>query len=240
MAAGGVGLIVLPAELAVGGSGHLVGECAHTESKFLLESIALCEDVVAYLLSLGSDIGIDLAKAVLLLLGQADTLTLEAFIVLFEHHLLLAGKAALVTVPNGGDALVEGLVEGYVGLVLAHQRDGLFDNGIKGIAAVGLGNVVEHSADLGEDAPGILQRGDGILKTGGLLAGDYGIDFGLLLGYAGLDCRDVVGGLYLIEGRNSIRGVPLREEGVGAVASHKRKGERYKGEYTFHLLVNLY
>ena len=84
---------------------------------------------------------------------------------LLEHHLLLAGEGALVAVVNGGDAVVEGLVEGNVVAVLAHHRDGFVKHCVKRVAAVGLADIVEHSGNFADNASGKLQRSDCILKS---------------------------------------------------------------------------
>ena len=238
MAAAGVGLVVGLAKLAVGGGGHLFGIGADAESELLLEGVALGEDVVAYLLGLGRNLGIDFAQARLLLLGQAYSLTLEALIMLFEHHLLLASKCALVCVPDGCDALVEGLVEGDVGLVVAEQGDGFLHNSIKGVAAVGFGHIVEHALHFAEDASREFERQDGVLEGRSLgICGD-GVDFSFLLLYAGLDGGDVVGNFYLVERRNSVGSVPFLKEGVGVIASHKQNKRCKQRERAFHGLVD--
>ena len=218
MSAGGVGLIILLAKGTVGGRCHLLGIGAHAEAELLLESVALGEYVVAYLLGLGGDGLVDLAKTRLLLLGKADSLALESLEVLLQHHLLLAGEIGLVAVIDGRDPLVEGLVEGHIVLVSAGKGDGLLYHGIERVAAVGLGNIVHHSYHLGKGAAGEFERNDGVLEGRSLFICHDGIYLRLLLGYAGLDGRDIMGNLDFVEGRYSVRSVPFLEEGVGVTS----------------------
>ena len=164
MAAHGVCLVVLATQLAVLRGGHLLRVGGYAEAELLAESIGLRQDVVAYLLGELCGAGIDFAKFCLLCLVKAYTLALEAVEMLLEHHLLLAGEGALVAVVNGGDAVVEGLVEGNVVAVLAQKRYGLVLNGVESVAAVGLADIVEHSGNFADDASGKLQRSDCILK----------------------------------------------------------------------------
>ena len=238
MAAAGVGLVVGLAEFAVGGGGHLFGIGADAESELLLEGIALGEDVVAYLLGLCRNLGVNLAQARLLFLGQAYSFALETLVVLLQHHLLFAVKGALVGVPDGRNALVEGLVERDVGLVVAEQGDGFLHNSIEGVAAVGFGHIVEHALHLAEDASREFERHDGVLEGRSLGIRGDGVDFSFLLLYAGLDGGDVVGNFYLVERRNSVGSIPFLKEGVGVVTSHKHYEGCKQRECTFHGLVD--
>ena len=219
VSAGSIGLVVLATQVAVLRGRHLVGVGGHAESELVQEVVGLREDIVADLLRLGGDGGIDLAQARLLLLGQADALALEGVEVLLQHHLLLARQAALVAVVHGCHAVVERLVERHIVLMLAHQGDGFLLDGGQRVGAVGLGNVVEHAHDLAENAAGELQRRDGVLEGGRVRVGRDGVDFGGLLLDARLDGGNDVSGLDLFKRRDAVRGVPFRQEGVDSVVA---------------------
>ena len=213
-----ISLIVGPAKLAILGGGHLVGICTHAESELLLESVALREDIVSYLLGLGRNLGIDLTKACLLLFRKANTFALETVVMLLQHHLLLAGKGTLVGIIDSRYAFIKGLVEGYIGFMVAEHGYGFLDYCIEGVAAVGFGHIVEHALHLAEYAAGEFERHDRVLEGRSLFICHDGIYLRLLLGYAGLDGRDIMGNLDFVEGRYSVRSVPFLEEGVGVTS----------------------
>ena len=164
VAAHPISLVVLAAKLAVLSGGHLVGIGRHAEAELLCEGVGLGEYVVAYLLGKFCGAGVDDAQLLLLVLGETDAVADKAVVPLFEHHLLLAGKAALVGIIDLGNPVVEGLVEGDVVAVGAQKRYGLVLNGVESVAAVSLADIVEHALDLGEDAAGELKGSDGIVE----------------------------------------------------------------------------
>ena len=124
--------------------------------------------------------------------------------------------AAAVVLELELHAVVERLVEGDVVGVLAHQGDGFLLDGAQLVGAVGLSDVVEDAGDLRKDPAGEFQRDDGVLEGGRIRVGGDGVDLGVLLGDAGLDGGDVVGGKDLLERRDAVRGVPFGQEGVFA------------------------
>ena len=214
VAAARVGLEHGLTQLAVFGGGHRGGVFAHADAKLLLECVGLCEDVVAYLLGLDGKFAFDSLEALLKIGGKSDTFALEALEVFLEHHLLLPRQTALVGVIDCGDPLIEALVEGDGSFVVAHQRDHLFEYGVEFGGLIGLGHVVEHACDLGEDAAAELQRGYSVLEGGLVGTGYDSLNLGCLLLDAGLDGGHIIGGFDGFERGNAERGFPLLEEGV--------------------------
>ena len=152
MSARTISLVVLPAKLAVSSRGHHRRIRAHAKSELLLECVGLCEYVVTYLLVKCGHACVNLAKLVLLLGIQANSLALEALVPALEHHLLLAGQRALVCVVNGLDPGIESLVEINVGAVRTQQANRLFHHGVEFLGAVCLGHIKENAFHFRKDA----------------------------------------------------------------------------------------
>ena len=232
VAAGGIGFPHGLAAGAVGGGGHGGGILGDADAKPGLEGIVFSQDVGAYLLLHDGQIGVDLPEAFLLVVGQTDTAALEAFEMLLQHHLLLAGEGGLVGVIDLGHTLVKALVEGDVVAVLGEHGQGQVDDGVEGVGTVGLVDVEEDALHLGQDTAGALEGLDGVGKGGCGSVGDDGVDFFGLLVDTGLDGGDIVIDGDFAEGRDAIGRVPLAEErilltrGAGCKCCGSHKGNK--------------
>ena len=163
--------------------------------------------------------GVSLLQPCLFLLAQSHAVALKLLIVLLEYHLLLACETGLVTLVELCDALVESLVEGEVVAVLCHHGYGQFHHAVQCVCSVGLTHVVEHSRHLAQDFSREFQRQDSVVEGGSIRVVDDVLYLLLLLFYARLYGRDVVVNLNLLEWRDAIRCVPIREERILAVGA---------------------
>ena len=214
MAAHLVGLVILAAEFAVFSRRHLRGILRNAEAELLGEGVGFGEDVVAYLLCEFRNTAVDCAELGLLLFVKAYALALEALETLFQHDLLLAREAALVAVVDRGYPFVEVPVERDVVGVLAEHGDCLRHHRIEGIAAVGLADIIEHAEHLVEYLAREFERHYGVLEGRSVgIGGDF-LDLGVLLFDSGLYRRYIVFDFNLVVGRDTVRGVPLGEEGI--------------------------
>ena len=180
----------------------------------LLERVVLGQKVRAELLLRGGDLLVDLLKPCLGGLVKVHTVAGETLVELLENHLLLSRKSALVSVIDSLDTLEERLVHRDVVLVLGHQRGGLLDNFVHLIAAFCLLKVEQHGRRLGQSLAGQLVSRHGVLKRRRILIVQDSLKFLVLLLNPGLDGRNVIGKLNLLERRNAVRCVPFLQERI--------------------------
>ena len=180
----------------------------------LLERVVLGQKVRAELLLRGGDLLVDLLKPCLGGLLQIHTVAGETLVELLENHLLLSRKSALISVIDSLDTLEERLVHRDVVLVLGHQRGGLLDNFVHLIAAFCLLKVEQHGRRLGQSLAGQLVSRHGVLKRRRILIVQDSLKFLVLLLNPGLDGRNVIGKLNLLERRNAVRCVPFLKERI--------------------------
>ena len=145
MSARTISLVILPTKLAVGSRGHHRRIRAHAKSELFLKCVGLCEYVVTYLLVKCGHACVNLAKLILLLGIQANSLALKALVPALEHNLLLAGQRALICLINGLDSGIESLVEINVCAVRTQQTNRLFHHGVEFLGAVSLGHIEENA-----------------------------------------------------------------------------------------------
>ena len=109
--------------------------------------------------------------------------------------------------------------------MLRHEHGGFFHNLLECRGIVGLGEVEEHAADLGQKLAGLVVHGDHVVEGRSLFVGDDRVDFRFMLLDSLLEGGQKVRVLDLLERRDAERRVPFREERIfmlGASRHHKK------------------
>ena len=210
-------------------SGHHVGILRDRDAELGLEGIVLLEEIVAEAVAQRRKLGVDLFHPGLAGFVQGDAVVREGTVHFVEHHFLLTGQAeGFFLLVDGFDFGEEILVEGDLVVVLRGQGRGLFHDFLKFRAVVGFRQIEQDAADFGQQAAGQVESGDHVVEGRRFGIVDDGLDLGIVLTDSLLQGRNVVGILNLFERRDAERGVPFREEGIGAFFSascHSDKGQ---------------
>ena len=178
-------------------------------------SVGGAEHVVAEFEGEGGELFVDFAEPGLLVGGHIGAAPFKIFVDDLQQPFLLVVEVLLVAVlVHFLDALEQlGVQHDVVAVTGEHREDGvgeLFHFG----TVHAFGEVHEDGGDLGQQFAAVLVGDDGVAEGGFLGVAADGLDFLLLLPYALLDGREVVGGFDLVEGRHAVGGVPLLHEGV--------------------------
>ena len=164
---------------------------------------------------------VHLHKLFLLVGGKGGSLLSETAVVFLHHSFLHRREAHLVAhVVDAFDALEESVVEVHlVGGFVEHRYGLLRHRGELG-SGERLLIMVEHPLHTLKNRREILERKNGVVEIGnGAVARDVAQVL-ILLGYTGLDSRNEIRNLYLVEGRDAILRVVGLQKGIFSLLCH--------------------
>ena len=212
-----------------------------------LKGVVLGQDVVAELELQQAQLFVDLAEAVLHLLGKGGAVPEEPLVVDLGEPFLLRGETLLLPVlVNPLDPLEEPLVQQDVVAVLGEKGGDLGGYGLHLLVGHRFGEDEEDAGDALQKRAALLQRLNGVGEGRGSGAFRYGLDLSLILIDSGPEGGHIVFHLDLFEGWDTEGGLELLKERVRGFRRSGRQGQGSAEKHGqcdknfFHLLLSLF
>ena len=192
----------------VGARSHLIRILRHADAEFLLERIAFAQQVLPELEDALGHTGVDGLHLFLLLLGQINTAAHKVRIEALQHAELLPFQA-LTGFIYGFDAGEQAFVEHNLIAVGRQHRKNFRFQFLDFRGPVRFGHIVEHTGHAAEQATGILQSRNRILKGRSIRVVHNGRNLGIVLPNPLFNRGKIIFGKNFLKRRNIKRGIPL-------------------------------